>query len=114
MAGRGDHPCIGAEAGKRMRGAPGIGDRRTSSQTAAAEAIDETGEHQLLATLKMLCSLRIHDDTIRRIHGDHRRVLRQGPERQPFENRKVGSRIGIDHQQALDQRLRLGGREGPA
>jgi hypothetical protein len=84
LAARNDNRLAIRGACKRMRGTPRIGDRGMGSETSAAEAIDKTREHKLLATLKVIGALGVHDDAIRRIHGDDGGVLRQGPERQPF------------------------------
>ncbi len=47
-----------------MRGTPGVGNGRPGRKASRAETIDEAGQHQLLATLKVIGVFGVHDDPV--------------------------------------------------
>jgi len=108
MAGRGDHPCIGAEAGKRMRGAPGIGNRGACGETQHGEAADKAIEHGGLAAMQVIGAGRVDDNAVWVIGGDDGGDALQYPKRQPLQRFGVARWIRVADLETGGERLRPG------
>jgi hypothetical protein len=62
-----------------MSGTPCVGDGGPSIEASSSEAVHETGNKQLFATLKMVCPFCIHNNAIATVHRDNGRILLERP-----------------------------------
>lgn len=104
---RHDHCLSGDGTCASMSGTPCVGNGNTGRQPPAPKAIGNPRQHGKLSAPEMVGTICVHDDAIRRIDCDDRRVLAQCPEGNALQRFGVRLRIGIDHHQSLKQSLCL-------
>ena len=95
------------EPGKRIGRTPGIRDRTARCDAGHGEATDQALQHHGFAAMEMIGAGRVDDDAARGIGSDDGRVAQQ-PDGEPIERLGVAGEVGVLHDEAGHQDLRLG------
>jgi hypothetical protein len=76
--------------GKRMGGAPAVGERGAPGKAGRREPVDHGFDHGFFTAMQMVRASRIDHQPVRRVGRDHGCVQPKGPQRQPVEGFGIG------------------------